>query len=120
MCQAVKASMKRGKSLTGRQLDYSFYDVTNYYTEKDFPDPDESYRDRNGNTVTGPALGQKGVSKEHQLTPIIQMRLFMDGNGIPVCMDVFRGNMSDSITLRENLDGFKKELVLCQEKPDSS
>lgn len=97
------------KSLTERQLDYSFYDVTNYYTEKDFPDPDESYRDRNGNTVMGPALGQKGVSKEHRLTPIIQMGLFMDGNGIPVCMDVFRGNMSDSVTLRENLDGFKKE-----------
>ena len=95
------------KNLTGRQLDYSFYDVTNYYTEKDFPDPDESCRDRNGNLVTDFALGQKKVSKEHQLTPIIQMGLFM--NGIPVCMDVFRGNMSDSVTLRENLDGFKKE-----------
>lgn len=93
----------------GRNLQYSFYDVTNYYTEKDFPDPDEAYRDRSGKLTTGPALGQKGVSKEHQLTPIIQMGLFMDGNGIPVCMDVFRGNMSDSGTLKENLDGFKKE-----------
>ena len=37
------------------------------------------------------------------------MGLFMDGNGVPVCMDVFRGNMSDSDTLKENLDGFKKE-----------
>lgn len=93
----------------GRNLQYSFYDVTNYYTEKDFADPDEIYRDRSGNLVSGPALGQKGVSKEHQLTPIIQMGLFMDGNGIPVCMDVFRGNMSDSDTLKENLNGFKKE-----------
>ncbi len=93
----------------GRDLQYSFYDVTNYYTEKDFADPDEVYRDRSGNLVRGPALGQKGVSKEHQLTPIIQMGLFMDGNGVPVCMDVFRGNMSDSDTLKENLDGFKKE-----------
>ncbi len=93
----------------GRDLQYSFYDVTNYYTEKDFADPDEDYRDRSGNMVSGPALGQKGVSKEHQLTPIIQMGLFMDGNGVPVCMDVFRGNMSDSDTLKENLDGFKKE-----------
>ncbi len=59
--------------------------------------------------VTGPALGQKGVSREHRLTPIIQMGLFMDENGIPICMDVFRGNMSDSDTLKENLDGFKKE-----------
>ena len=93
----------------GRDFQYSFYDVTNYYTEKDFADPDEAYRDRAGNLVEGPALGQKGVSKEHRLTPIIQMGLFMDGNGVPVCMDVFRGNMSDSDTLRENLDGFKKE-----------
>lgn len=93
----------------GRDFQYSFYDVTNYYTEKDFADPDEEYTNRAGNTVTGPALGQKGVSKEHRLTPIIQMGLFIDGNGIPVCMDVFRGNMSDSDTLKENLDGFKKE-----------
>ena len=93
----------------GRDLQYSFYDVTNYYTEKDFAGPDESYRDRSGKLASGPALGQKGVSKEHQLTPIIQMGLFMDGNGVPVCMDVFRGNMSDSDTLKENLDGFKKE-----------
>ena len=97
------------EAMVGRQLDYSFYDVTNYYTEKDFADPDEAYLDRRGNRVTGPALGQKGVSKEHQLTPIIQMGLFMDSNSIPVCMDVFRGNMSDSDTLKENLIGFKKE-----------
>lgn len=93
----------------GRELRHSFYDVTNYYTEKDFTDPDETYRSRTGEMVNGPALGQKGVSKEHQLTPIVQMGLFMDGNGIPVCMDLFRGNMSDSDTLKENLDGFKKE-----------
>lgn len=61
--------------------------------------------------VNGPALGQKGVSKEHQLTPIVQMGLFMDGNGIPVCMDLFRGNMSDSDTLKENLDGWVQEGV---------
>lgn len=97
------------EELTGRQLEYAFYDVTNYYTEKDFADAEEEYRDRKGDLVKGPALGQKGVSKEHQLTPIIQMGLFMDGNGIPVCMDVFRGNMSDSDTLKEHLDGFKEE-----------
>ena len=100
---------ERVGELFGRNLQYSFYDVTNFYTEKDFADPDEIYRDRTGNLVSGPALGQKGVSKEHRLTPIIQMGLFMDGKGVPVCMDVFRGNMSDSDTLKENLDGFRKE-----------
>lgn len=96
----------------GRDLQHSFYDVTNYYTEKDYADPDETYRDRQGNLTSGPALGQKGVSKEHRLTPVIQMGLFMDADGVPVCMDVFRGNMSDSDTLKENLDGFKKEYGL--------
>lgn len=57
------------ESIVGRKLEYSFYDVTNYYTEKDFADPDETYRDRHGNLVTGPALAQKGVSKEHQPHP---------------------------------------------------
>ena len=56
--------------------------MTNYYTEKDFTDPDEAYPDQSGNLVTGQALGQKGVSKEHRLTPIIQMGLFMDGLAI--------------------------------------
>ena len=99
----------RIKKITGRELEYSFYDITNYYTEQDFSGPDKTYQDRNVEMVTGPALGQKGVSREHRLTPIIQMGLFMDENGIPICMDVFRGNMSDSDTLKENLDGFKKE-----------
>jgi transposase len=100
---------KKVEETTGRWLDYSFYDVTNFYMEKDFADPDEEYIDRHGEKVTGSALGQKGVSKEHRLTPIIQMGLFLDSNGIPVCMDMFRGNMSDSDTLGENLSGFKKE-----------
>ncbi|MDO4330727.1 MAG: hypothetical protein Q4C66_15525 [Lachnospiraceae bacterium] len=51
----------------GRDLRYSFYDVTNYYTEKEFADPDEAYHDRSGNLVNGPALGQKGVSYEERL-----------------------------------------------------
>ena len=95
--------------LIGRSLEYFFYDVTNYYTEKDFADPDEAYAGRRGQQTERPALVQKGVSKEHQLTPIIQVGLFLDGNGIPVCMDIFCGNMSDSDTLKEKLDGFKKE-----------
>lgn len=99
----------RVKELFGRQLDFSFYDVTNYYTEKDFANPDEPYLDRYGELVVGKALAQRGVSKEHRLSPIIQMGLFMDSQGVPVCMDVYRGNMGDAETLKENLDGFKKE-----------
>ena len=61
------------KKLIGRDQSYAFYDVTNYYFEKDFNGPNGTYP-------------QKGVSKEHQLTPIVQFGLFMDSNNIPVAM----------------------------------
>ena len=52
---------------------------------------------------------KKGFPRNISCPPIMQMGLFMDGKEVPICMDVFRGNMSDSDTLKENLDGFKKE-----------
>ena len=45
--------------LIGRNFDYGFYDVTNYYCEVDLPDEDGGLR-------------QRGVSKEHRTDPIIQ------------------------------------------------
>lgn len=47
----------------GRDMQYSFYDMTNYYMEKNFADPDEIYRDHSGNLVSGLALGQKAFSR---------------------------------------------------------
>ena len=43
-------------------------------------------------------LGQKGVSKEHRTEPIVQYGMFMDSNKLPVRMQVFPGNTSDSVT----------------------
>lgn len=52
-------------ALTDRRLEYSFYDVTNYYTEKDFADPDEAYTDRQGRpggrASPGPERGFQGT-----------------------------------------------------------
>ena len=42
---------------------------------------------------------KRGVSKEHVVDPIVQMGLLMDNNGIPISMQVFPGNTSDSLTL---------------------
>ena len=75
------------KRLIGRELSYAFYDVTNYFFQIDFPDAEGELR-------------QRGVSKEHQVTPIVQMGLFMDGNGLPVSMTLFPGNTSDCLTLQ--------------------
>lgn len=87
------------KRIIGRDQSYAFYDVTNFYFEKDF----------NGPVGT---LCQKGVSKEHRLTPIVQFGLFMDSNNIPVAMKTYPGNTSDSLTLKPALKDIKKDFQL--------
>lgn len=77
---------QRVKAIIGRDLQYAFYDVTNYFFEIDFPD-EEGDRKR-------------GVSKEHRVDPIVQMGLFIDQNGLPVSMSLFPGNTSDTLTLQ--------------------
>lgn len=85
--------------LIGREFDYGFYDVTNYYCEVDFPD-------ENG------GLRQRGVSKEHRTDPIIQFGLFMDENSLPVCMSIFPGNTSDSLTFQPTMNKIKENYSL--------
>ena len=69
-----------------------FYDVTNYYFEID--DPDE--------------LRKKGVSKEHKTSPIVQMGLFMDTLGLPMCYKLFEGNTTDCLTLKPMVQELQK------------
>ena len=69
-----------------------FYDVTNYYFEID--DPDE--------------LRKKGVCKEHRPNPIIQMGLFMDSLGLPMCYKLFEGNTNDCLTLKPMVKELQK------------
>ena len=73
----------RVSSLLGRNSEKAYYDVTNYYFE--IP-----YEDEDGTDTERKVKRKRGPSKEHRKDPIIQMGLFMDGNGVPVCMDVFR------------------------------
>ena len=72
--------------------DCVFYDVTNYYFEID--DPDE--------------LRKKGVSKEHRKSPIVQMGLFMDTLGLPMCYKLFEGNTTDCLTLKPMVQELQK------------
>lgn len=90
---------KKIKKMVGRDTSYAFYDVTNYYFEKDFNSPIGWYQ-------------QKGVSKEHSLNPIIQLGLFMDSNNLPIAMSVFPGNTSDSITLQPAMNEIKASYKL--------
>lgn len=61
-----------------------YYDCTNYYFELE----EEM------------GLKQYGKSKENRPNPIVQMGLFMDGNGIPLAFDITPGNTNEQTTLQ--------------------
>jgi len=73
-------SLKVSKRNTG----VLFYDCTNYFFEIEQEDGKKQY----------------GPSKEHRPNPIIQMGLFMDGDGIPLAFSINRGNMNEQLTLK--------------------
>jgi hypothetical protein len=70
-----------------------YYDVTNYYFEIDEPDD----------------LRKKGVSKEHQPSPIVQLGLLLDEQGLPITYKLFSGNTNDSQTLLPVLSEVRRE-----------
>jgi transposase len=73
-------SLKISKRNTG----ILYYDCTNYYFEIEQED----------------GIKQYGPSKEHRPNPIVQMGLFMDGDGIPLAFSINRGNMNEQLTLK--------------------
>jgi transposase len=75
-----------------RQTDLVYYDVTNYYFATDQAD----------------ALRKKGASKENRKSPIVQMGLLMDTEGMPISYKMFPGNTHDSQTLMPTLAELKK------------
>ena len=61
-----------------------YYDCTNYFFEIEQED----------------GLKQYGVSKGHRPNPIVQMGLFMDGDGIPLAFNINKGNTNEQGTLK--------------------
>jgi len=61
-----------------------YYDVTNCYFEIEEEDLFREY----------------GKSKEHRPNPIVQMGLFMDGNGIPLAFSIFNGSSNEQPSLK--------------------
>lgn len=78
--ELYKNSLKVSKRNSG----VLYYDCTNYFFEIE--------------QETG--LKQYGYSKEHRPNPIVQMGLFMDGDGIPLAFNINRGNTNEQVTLR--------------------
>ena len=95
--QRMNTCISRG---IGRSADTVFYDVTNFFFET--ARPDEDFEDADGNVVAG--LRKFGVSKENRRQPIVQLGLFLDGNGIPISFATFPGNTLDLHTLRPAMD----------------
>ncbi|ATW23451.1 IS1634 family transposase [Candidatus Formimonas warabiya] len=67
-----------------RNTSVLYYDCTNYFFEIEQEDGSKQY----------------GPSKEHRPNPIVQMGLFMDGDGIPLAFSINRGNMNEQLTLK--------------------
>jgi len=75
-----------------------YYDCTNYFFEIE----EES------------GLKQYGYSKEHKPNPIVQMGLFMDGDGIPLAFGIHSGNTNEQTTLRPLEEKILKDFELSQ------
>ena len=61
-----------------------YYDCSNFYFEIEQEDGIRKY----------------GKSKEHRPNPIVQMGLFMDGDGIPLAFTLFPGNQNEQKSLK--------------------
>lgn len=79
----MNASLEKTRGRRDRTRLY--YDVTNYYFEVENED--------------GDGLRRRGVSKENRRSPIVQMGLLLDAQGIPLDFEVFPGNENDMLTM---------------------
>lgn len=94
----IQAGMyKASKKIISRKERVIYFDCSNYYFE--IEDNDEDYVDKEtGEVIFG--LRKRGKSKESRPNPIVQMGLFMDGDGIPLAFNIFPGNESEQIWLQ--------------------
>lgn len=74
-----------------RNYKHMFFDCTNFYFEIDLPKDDK----------------QKGPSKENRKDPIIGQALLLDGNQIPLNMEMYPGNESEKKYIRKLIEEMK-------------
>jgi transposase len=75
---------KRSTQITKRKTGVLYYDCTNYFFEIEQEE----------------GIKQYGYSKEHRPNPIVQMGLFMDGDGLPLAFSINKGNTNEQTTLK--------------------
>lgn len=84
-CDLIQAEVYKNSHFLGKRNDkILYYDCSNYYFEIEQEDGSKKY----------------GKSKEHRPNPVIQMGLFMDGDGIPLAFSLFPGNANEQTSLK--------------------
>jgi transposase len=84
-CDFIQSEVYKNSHFLGTRNDkVLYYDCSNYYFETEQEDGSKKY----------------GKSKEHRPNPIIQMGLFMDGDGIPLAFSLFPGNANEQTSLK--------------------
>ncbi|MDR0261599.1 MAG: IS1634 family transposase [Sphingobacterium sp.] len=77
-----------------RNTSVCYFDCTNYYFEIEYEDA-EYVDEVTGEILKG--LRRYGHSKDHKPNPLVQMGLFMDGNGIPISMSIDSGSNNEQV-----------------------
>ena len=84
-CDLIQSEVYKNSHFLGTRNDkILYYDCSNYYFEIEQEDGSKKY----------------GKSKEHRPNPIVQMGLFMDGDGIPLAFSLFPGNSNGQTSLK--------------------
>lgn len=84
-CDLIQSEVYKNSHFLGKRNDkILYYDCSNYYFEIEQENGSKKY----------------GKSKEHRPNPIIQMGLFMDGDGIPLAFSLFPGNANEQTSLK--------------------
>lgn len=75
---------KNSLAVASRNTKVLFYDCTNFFFEIEQEE----------------GLRQYGHGKDHKPNPIVELGLFMDGDGIPLAFGIHPGNTNEQVTLR--------------------
>lgn len=70
--------------VSNRNTGVLYYDCTDYFFEIEQEEGNKQY----------------GHGKDHKPNPIVQMGLFMDGDGIPLAFSINQGNTNEQLTLK--------------------
>ena len=94
----INALYAGSSKIVKRNTSVCYFDCTNFYFEKEQEDEDV-FDDVTGELIKG--FLKYGVSKEHRPNPIVQMGLFMDGDGIPLTMCLNPGSDNETLCAKE-------------------